>query len=67
MDGKLTDNSIEENALRRAMLRQAKKRVFLCDSSKLDHVYLNTLCHLSDVDEVICEQQFPREIYSMMR
>lgn len=59
MDGKLTDNSIEENSLRRIMLCHAKKRVLLCDSSKLGHTYLNNLCHLSEVDEIICERALP--------
>lgn len=66
-DGKLTDNSIEENNLRSVMLRQAKKRMFLCDSKKLDHTCLNTLCHLSDVDEIICEQPLPEYLCSMTR
>lgn len=66
MDGKLTDNSIEENSLRKVMLRHAKKKVFLCDSSKLDHTYLNNLCHLSDVDEIICESVLPEHLYEMM-
>ena len=67
MDGKLTDNSIEENSLRKVMLRHAKKRVFLCDSSKIDSMYLNNLCHLSDVDEIICEKPVPRTLESMLR
>ena len=67
MDGKLTDNSIEENSLRKVMLRHGKKRVFLCDSSKLDHMYLNNLCHLSDVDEMICEKPVHRDLEAMLR
>ena len=66
-DGKLTDNSIEENSLRKVMLRHGKKRVFLCDSSKLGHVYLNNLCHLSDVDEMICENPVGRDLEAMLR
>lgn len=66
MDGKLTDNSIEENSLRKVMLQHARKKVFLCDSSKLEHTYLNNLCHLSDVDEIICEKWLPNHIYQMM-
>ena len=62
MDGKLTDNSIEENSLRRIMLCHAKKRVLLCDSSKLGHTYLNNLCHLSEVDEIICERALPTSL-----
>ena len=66
MDGRLTDKSIEENSLRKIMLRHAKKKVFLCDSSKLDHVYLNNLCHLSDVDEMICERLLPEHLYGLL-
>ena len=67
MDGKLTDNSIEENCLRRAMLKQAKKRIFLCDSSKIGKTCLNNLCHISEVDEVICEEKIPAKLQEMMR
>lgn len=67
MDGKLTDNSIEENSLRRIMLRHAKKSVFLCDSTKVGHTYLNNLCHLSEVDEIICEQVLPGNLHDMVK
>ena len=67
MDGRLTDNSIEENNLRKVMLSHAKKRVFLCDSSKIDHIYLNNLCHLSDVDEIVCETEIPSKLQNMIR
>lgn len=67
MDGWLTDNSIEENSLRRCMLRQSRKRVFLCDSSKIGKLYLNNLCHLSDVDELICEAAVPRQLQGLLR
>lgn len=66
MDGSLTDNSIEENSLRRIMLRQTQRKVFLCDSSKLNRRYLNNLCTLADVDEVICETPLPRELSQMV-
>ena len=67
MDGKLTDNSVEENSLRKVMLRHAKKRVFLCDSSKMGHTYLNNLCHLSDVDAIVCEKPVPAQLEAMLR
>ena len=66
-DGKLTDNSLEENCLRKAMLHHAENRVFLCDSSKLEHAYLNNLCHLSDVDEIICEKPLPEYLLAMTK
>jgi len=66
-DGRLTDTSVEENGLRRCMLRQSAKRVLLCDSSKLGNVYLNNLCHLSEVDELICEKPVPQQFLTMLR
>lgn len=66
-DGKLTDNSVEENNLRKVMQQHARKRVFLCDSSKLNHIYLNNLCHLSDVDEIVCDKTLPQELEMMLR
>ncbi len=67
MDGKLTDNSHEENELRRTMLQQAGKRVFLCDSSKIGKTYLNNLCHLSDVDEIISEVEVPTALKRLLK
>ena len=66
-DGRLTDNSVEENSLRRCMLGQAAKRVLLCDSSKLGKVYLHNLCRLDQVDAIICEKEVPRELKEMVR
>lgn len=66
-EGQLTDTSVEENGLRRCMLRQSAKRILLCDSSKLGNVYLNNLCHLSEVDEMICEDPVPRQLRAMLR
>lgn len=59
LDGKLTDKSIEENTLRKAMLQQAQKKVLLCDSSKLGRVFLNTLCNVSDIDDILCDAPLP--------
>lgn len=67
MNGMLTDNSIEENNLRKVMLNHARKRVLLCDSSKVDQLYLNNLCHLSDVDEIVCESQIAEKLQEMTR
>ncbi len=67
MDGRLTDNDTEENSLRRAMFRQSARRVCLCDSTKFDHIYLNSLCHISEVDELICEVPVPAQLQAMTR
>jgi len=61
-DGMLTDRSIEENNVRKIMMKRAKKIVFLCDSSKFNKVYMHNLCHLSEVDEIVSEIDIPEEI-----
>ena len=67
VDGRLTDTTVEENCLRRCMLRQSTKRILLCDSSKINKVYLNNLCHLSEVDQLICEEPVPKHLKAMLR
>ncbi len=59
-DGLLSDNSIEENQVRKAMMKRSTKKILLCDSSKLGKVCLHNLCHISDVDEVLCETVLPQ-------
>ena len=59
-DGFLSDNSIEENLVRKAMMKRATKKVLLCDSSKLGKVCLHNLCHVSEVDEILCETVLPQ-------
>lgn len=52
-DGIVTDNSILENAIRKIMITNAQKNFLLCDKSKLDKTYLNTLCHADELSGVI--------------
>ncbi len=59
--GMLTDNSHEENSLRRIMIEQSRKSVCLCDSSKFGKTSLNNLCHISEIDELICNTELPPE------
>ncbi len=63
-DGYLTDNSHEENSLRRIMMSHSKKKVCLCDSSKIGNTCLNNLCHISEIDEFVCDKKLP-EIEAM--
>ncbi len=55
-DGKLTDNSVLENQISRAMMEQSKKSVLLLNSQKIGAPYLNTVGTLGDVDLVVCER-----------
>ena len=58
-DGYLTDSDKDENDVRREMMKYATKTVALVDSSKIGKKYLYNLCHISEVDEVICEEELP--------
>ena len=56
-DGIITDCTREEVAVREVMLRNARKKVFLCDSGKLGHCSAYRQCDLSQVDTLICETE----------
>ena len=60
-DGEISDTSEEETALRRVMLQRARKKVFLCDSSKLGVRKGFTLCRKEEVSEIICNMPLPWE------
>lgn len=61
-DGSLSDSSIEENNLRRVMMSRAKRRVMLLDSSKLGKVYMDVLCRVEDVTDLVCEKTLPQSL-----
>ena len=52
-DGRVTDNSILENGIRRIMMENSARSFLLCDKSKHGKVYINTLCHTKNLDGVI--------------
>ena len=56
-EGEISDVSEEETSLRRVMLSRAKKKIFLCDSSKLGMKKTFTLCSKDDVDVIICDKE----------
>ena len=69
-DGAVTDCSREEILVREAMLKNATKKVLLCDSSKFGIRAPFKQCDLMDVDYLISEentaQQF-REFQSRIK
>ena len=62
LDGTPSDTSSEENDVRRAMMRRAKKKILLCDSKKIGNVYLNNLCEPEDLNEIISNADIPVDI-----
>lgn len=67
LDGNVSDNSIEENELRRAMMRQSKKKILLCDAQKIGKTYLHNLGKLSDFDEIISDKALPKALADHMK
>ena len=65
-DGWLTDNSIEENNLRQIMMKQSKKKILLCDSSKFNKTCLHNLCHVEDLDDIISNVKIPENLSNML-
>ncbi len=54
-DGRISDFSENETNQRRLMLQHARKKYFLCDSSKLGKTFLFTVCRTSEIDGVISD------------
>lgn len=55
-DGRLTDNSIAENQISKAMIECSKKSVLLLNSQKIGAPQLNTLCTVNDIDYIVSEK-----------
>ncbi len=51
----LTDGSIEETEIRKAMMRHAKRSVFLCSSDKFGKEYMYNLCSYKEVDAIVSD------------
>ena len=54
-DGRVSDPSVEEVNLRRAMLAHSARKYLLCDRSKFGKLYFYNLCQTADLDGVISE------------
>ncbi len=55
-DGMVYDCYDEENRIRQMMMKNATRKIFLCDSSKLGQTSTFKLCSIADVDDIICDQ-----------
>lgn len=54
-DGYITDSSVEEATVKKAMMYNAEKSFYLCDSSKKNKKYMYNICASSDVAGIISE------------
>lgn len=60
--GEIYDCFEEENVIRKAMIKHASKKVFLCDSTKFGKTSLFHLCSLNDVDYIISNHTIPENV-----
>jgi DeoR/GlpR family transcriptional regulator of sugar metabolism len=54
-DGRLTDNALAENSVRRVMMSKSKKSVLMLDSQKIGEPCMNTLATLDEISYVVSE------------
>ena len=52
-DGIISDEDIEQVMIRKIIMANSKKNIFLFEKNKLNKKYFFTLCHRDDVDAVI--------------
>ena len=57
-NGIISDPTEEENYLRRLMLENTKKSVFLCDSEKFNRKSLYTLASINDIHAAVFDTQW---------
>ncbi len=59
-EGKFSDTSSEETAIRRVALQHARTRVMLMTKNKLDSTFFHTVCHANEVDHIFTDGTLPR-------
>lgn len=55
-NGYITDSSIEEVTVKKAMIKNAKRTFCLCDSSKNNKMYMYNVCKTNEIDGIISEE-----------
>ncbi len=60
--GAISDDSEMETYARRTMLKAAKKKVYLCDDSKIGKQYVYQVCHKKDVDMILSNIPLPESL-----
>jgi len=58
INGTISDSTEEENYVRKIMLKQSKKKVFLCDSEKFSKSSLYKLATLEEIDFAVFDRAF---------
>lgn len=56
-DGSISDNDIEQTAIRKIIMKNSRKNIFLFEKNKLNKKYFYILCNKSDADEILLSDQ----------
>ncbi|CUH75324.1 Glycerol-3-phosphate regulon repressor [Tritonibacter multivorans] len=60
-DGSILDHDAREVAVARAILKNARHRILVCDGSKFDRSAPVRICALEDLDTIITDRPVPQE------
>jgi len=66
-NGFVTDTSVPENDVRKAMMQNSKRNVLLIDSTKINNGCWHNLCNIADFDDVFCDAPLPEEIMANVK
>lgn len=66
-EGRISDPFQENAALRKTMIKHSKKKVFLCQTSKIDSLYAYDICGLDEIDYICCETTPPDYVYAQCK
>ena len=66
-DGKITEANNETKAIKAAMIKNAKTKVLLIDSSKFNKRFMLTTCELKDIDYIITDKMPSEEIIKICK
>jgi len=67
LGGGVTDALLENASVKRAMIKNARKRILLCDSTKMNQEYFCKICDHEEVDLVITDSEPPAEIAKILQ
>jgi DeoR family fructose operon transcriptional repressor len=58
----ITDAAFEQSLYKRALIKNSKVRILLCDSSKFDNTYMSRTCSFEDLDYILTDRK-PQDEY----
>ena len=66
-NGFITDTSEPENDVRQAILKHSKRKVLLIDNTKINKGCWHNLCHISEFDDVYCNEVLPTRLLKFVK